>query len=177
MRERTDCVLRSEKSQIMLENKIIQLDKVKTFVQHYKILHISFSAEGCFIGEPLIISSIMGLKEPMWWIEKNYFEALFPSFTSETAWIYDLCTGILIWFPQFYLKNYQSMKFLKRLCSSCRKIKYVTGSRFLCIQRSALFLFSLKTAVSNFGKKRLIVSHDSVPLEELNLSERKEVRV
>ncbi len=34
-----------KKSQIMLENKIIQLEKVKTFVQQYKILHISFSAE------------------------------------------------------------------------------------------------------------------------------------
>jgi hypothetical protein len=34
-----------KKSQIMLENKIIQLEKAKTFVQQYKILHISFSAE------------------------------------------------------------------------------------------------------------------------------------
>ncbi len=50
------------------------------------------------------------------------------------------------------------MKFLKRLCSLCRKIKYVPGSRFLCIQKSALFLFSLKTADSNFGKKIICVS-------------------
>ncbi len=35
---------------IMLENKIIQLDKVKKFVQQYKILRISLSAEGCSVG-------------------------------------------------------------------------------------------------------------------------------
>jgi hypothetical protein len=91
MRERTDCVLRRKKSQIRLENKIIQLDKVKTFVQHYKILHISFSAEGCFIGEPLITSSIMDMKEPVWWIQKKkFFEDLFLLFTLETALIYEL---------------------------------------------------------------------------------------
>ncbi len=57
-----DCVLRSKKSEIMLENKIIQ-DKAKTFMQHHKILRISLLAEGCFIGEPLITSSIMAMKE------------------------------------------------------------------------------------------------------------------
>jgi hypothetical protein len=66
-----------KKSQIMLENKIIQLDKVKAFVKHYKILHISFSAEGCFIGEPLIISSIMDMKEPVWWIQKIILKLFF----------------------------------------------------------------------------------------------------
>jgi hypothetical protein len=89
----------------MLGNMIIQLDKVKTFVQHSKILHISFTAEGCFIGEPLITSSIMAMKECGGYRKKNNFEDLFLLFTLETAWIYDMCTGILLWFTQFYIKK------------------------------------------------------------------------
>jgi hypothetical protein len=92
-----------KKCQTMLENKIIQ-DKIKTLVQHYNILRISLSVEGCFVGEPLITSSILDMKKPVWWIQTTYFKALFPSFTSETA-IYDMCTDILIWFTQFCRKN------------------------------------------------------------------------
>jgi hypothetical protein len=65
-----------KKGQTMLENKIIQ-NKVKTFMQHYKILRISFLAEGCFVGEPLITSSIMDMKEPVWWIGKKIILKLF----------------------------------------------------------------------------------------------------
>jgi hypothetical protein len=56
----------------------------------------------------------MDLKEPVWWIENNYFEALFPSFTSETALIYDMCTDILIRFTQFYLKKLPVNEFFSK---------------------------------------------------------------
>jgi hypothetical protein len=57
-----------------------------------------------------------------------------------------------------------------------RKIKYGTGSSYVLKNRDCSY-FLLKTVVSSFVKKRCVVSRDSVPLDELNLSERKEVRV
>ncbi len=63
-------------SQNMLENKIIE-DKAKNISAALQLfLRIYFLGEGCFV-EGVITSSIMDMKEPVWWIQKISLKLFF----------------------------------------------------------------------------------------------------